>query len=374
MIAAGKEPFRVLHIMGTLDIGGISSMVLNYYTWMDREKVRFDIAVTSTVLGQDAVTFQSMGSRIYTIPRKADGIKAYTDAVRKILSETHYDAVHVHERDTSYVALRIAKQMGVKKRVAHAHGAMPVRGRRAKARLLASAILNPIYATDLLACGILAGERTYGKINLKNRKFKVLPNAIDTERFAFNPEVRAKMRKELGVEDHFVLGMVGRLAPVKNIPFAIQLVEKMKEQIPDISLLLVGSGDMQPWLEQLVKKHNLDDTIHFLGPKGDPENYYQAFDALLLPSYSEGFPVAALEAMASGLPLIVSDTVTDELSFGSAVQYLSLNDPDKWLEVMQHLRETESENQRQSRQHEVKETGYNIREAVKIMKVIYGIC
>lgn len=369
----GDTPFCVLHVMGTLANGGISSVVLNYYSLMDHKKVRFDIAVTSDSFGSNADRFRSLGSRIYTIPKKSQGIKAYTDALTQILSKTKYDAIHVHERDTSYVALRTAKKLGVKKRIAHAHSARPIQGGRDRVRQLASAVLNPLYATDLLACGILAGERTFGRLNTRTEKFRVLPNAVDTARFAFQPEVRAVKRKELGVEGRFVLGMVGRLAPVKNIPFAIQLIGRLRQRMPDAVLIIVGDGSLKPVLEQMVQKSNLEDAVHFLGLKADPENYYQAFDVMLLPSFEEGFPVSAIEAMSSGLPVLLSDTITAELGFSSAVRYCPLGVQDQWLENLIRLREHESDHIRKARQHEVKDNGYEIGETVKLLEEIYGI-
>lgn len=365
--------FRVLHVMGTLDVSGISSVVLNYCTFMDCEKIHFDIAVSGIANGKDTESFQNLGCRIYKIPLKSQGLRPYISALRRILSETHYDAVHVHEHDTSYVALFTAMMMGVPRRLAHAHSAVTVSGRKAKVRLLACQILTPLFATDLVACGTLAGEKTFGRLNTRSRKFKILPNAIDTTRFAFDPDVRVGMRKELGVENSFVLSIVGRLAPVKNHVFAFRLMEALKKTIPNGVLFVLGNGPMQPWLEKLVQRSNMGDTIRFLGKKQDPESYYQAFDALLMPSIYEGFPLVALEAMASGLPILFSEAVTKELSFGSSVQYLPLDNQKQWLESLIRIRDTEKEENRVLRQHEVRDHGYDLRDTVRILEKIYGI-
>lgn len=365
--------FRVLHVMGTLDVSGISSVVLNYCTFMDRTKIHFDIAVSGIAYGKDTESFQNLGCKIYKIPLKSQGLRPYISALRKILSETHYDAVHVHEQDTSYVALFTAMMMGVPKRLAHAHSAVMVRRRRDKVRMLACRILTPLFATDLLACGTLAGEKSFGCLNMKSRRFKILPNAIDTARFAFDPIIREKMRKELGVENSFVLGIVGRLAPVKNHVFAFRLMEALKKTIPNRVLLVLGNGPMQTWLEEIVRRSNLEDTIRFLGKKQDPESYYLAFDALLMPSVYEGFPMVALEAMASGLPILFSEAVTEELSFGSAVQYLPLDNQKQWLKSLVRIRDTEKEENRVLRQYEVKDHGFDLRDTVRILEKIYGI-
>ena len=365
--------FRVLHIMGTLDVSGISSVVLNYCAFMDRSKIHFDIAVTGVVNGKDKETFQSLGCRIYKIPLKSQGLRQYIKALRKILSETHYDAVHVHENDTSYVALFTAMLMGVPRRLAHAHSAVTIKSRRARVRRVVSQILTPLFATDLVACGRLAGEKTFGRMNTKRKKYKILPNAVDSERFAFQPSIREKMRRGLGLQNKFAIGIVGRLAPVKNHIYAFHVMEALKETMPESALLVLGSGEMQPWLEKMVQRREMSDTIRFLGKKQDPENYYQAFDALMMPSIYEGFPLVALEAMASGLPILFSEAVTKELSFGTAVQYLPLNDMKRWVDSLIKLSGNEKVCARASRQHEVKDNGYDLRNTVGILEEIYGI-
>lgn len=365
--------FRVLHIMGALDVSGISSLVLYYYSFMDREKVHFDIATTGGMNGKDVESFRKLGCRIYSIPLKSHGLKIYMATLKRILAETHYDAIHVHSNDTSYVALFVSMLMGVHKRLAHAHSAMTAHGRRARVRLLACQILTPLFATDLVACGRLAGESIFGRMNVRSKKFKIIPSAIDTERFAFQQNIREKTRSDLDLQNKFVIGIVGRLAPVKNHVFAFRVMEALKEIMPESVLLVLGSGALQPWLEKMVYSRSMGDNIRFLGKKQDPENYYQAFDVLLMPSIYEGFPLVALEAMASGLPVLFSDAVTRELNFGSAVQYLPLNDPKRWVESLVRLRDSEKAEVRVLRQREVKDHGYDLRDTVKILERIYGI-
>ena len=105
-----------------------------------------------------------------------------------------------------------------------------------------------------------------------------------------------------------------------------------------------------------------------LGKRSDVERLYQAFDLLLLPSFSEGFPVVAVEAMASGLPVLVSDRVTRELSFGSGVRYLSLKDPDSWIRAVEAF---SSDSGRERRQREVKDRGLDIRDTADTLLKLY---
>lgn len=362
---------QILHVTGCSDAGGVSSVVLNYYTHMDRNRFHFDIALLTETVGQNAKALQNLGAKLYYIPPKHLGIKAHTDALTALLKDHHYDAIHVHGADTAYVSLRVAKQCGVKKRIAHSHSAAENKTLNQRLRLVASALLNPLYATDLLACGRLAGERCYGKFNTKRKNFHILPNAIDTERFAFNPSVREEMRRELGVEDAFVLGMVGRLSYQKYYNFALRVLEKLHETLPNAVLLILGVGEEQQQIEAYIAKHKMGDYVKLLGRHAEVEKYYQAFDMFMLTSRFEGFPVAGIEAMASGLPILLSDAITDELSFGDDIYYLPLSDVEPWVETISELYLKSDPALRTNRQRRVRENGFEIRDAAKKLEEIY---
>lgn len=362
---------RILHIMGSADAGGIAAVVLNYWKHMDTTVYAFDIALGTEpgMLGNELI---SMGAKCYLLPPKHLGIKAHTDALKKILAEQHYDAVHVHGADTAYVTLRTAKKCGIKIRIAHSHSAVKNETLNSILRLMGSAVFNPIYATNLLACGRLAGQRCYGRLNTKRKKYMVLPNAIDTERFAFNPVVRDRMREQLNVSDHIVIGMVSRLSPQKNILYALQVMQLLHEKQNNSVLLIVGNGEMEEEIKSWISKNKMGSYVFLLGRHADIENYYQSFDLFMMPSVFEGFPVAGVEAMASGLPLVLSDTITDELSFGDDVYYLPLSDVEQWVKTILQLIPKTDPALRLQRQGKVRENGFDIHDTAKKLEAIYS--
>ena len=192
--------FRVLHLMGCADAGGISMVVLNYYRFIDRSKVHFDIALTVDTVGQNAQALMDLGAQVFFVPMKSMGLGAFRRALTKILKEGKYDAIHVHESETCYVALSVAKKLGVPCRVAHAHTSSPCGDLKSELRRQSGCLLNYHYATQVIGCGKLAGDRVFGKRNMQRPKAMVLPNAIDPERFSFNQRVRKEVREELGLE------------------------------------------------------------------------------------------------------------------------------------------------------------------------------
>ena len=359
---------RVLHIMGCSDVGGISTVVLNYYRFMDRTQIQFDIALTVPTVGRNALALQELGAKIHFLPLKSEGIGAFQQALKELLEKECYDAVHVHESETCYVALQVAKKLGIPCRIAHSHTSSPWEGIKGEVRRLSGIVLNYHFATYVIGCGKLAGERVFGKWNMTRPKARVLPNAIDTALFAYNETIRREVRTELGLEGKLVLGMVGRLCPEKNYPFALELIARLRREHPDCVLVIAGGGDEQTAMEQKITALGIEENVKLLGRRSDAARLYQAFDIFLLTSVTEGYPVAAVEAMASGLPVLLSDAITEELKFGSAVEYLPLGRLDTWLDAIVRWKEDAG---RGARQTEPAAHGLDIRTAAKQLEEIY---
>lgn len=360
--------FRVLHVMGCGDAGGISTVVLNYYRCIDRSKIHFDIGLTVNNVGQNALALQALGAEIFFLPLKSEGLNAFQKALSELLRQGKYDAIHVHESETSYVALQVAKKLGVPCRIAHSHTSSPYEGIKGELRRLSGCVLNYHYATRVIGCGQLAGERVFGRHNMKRKKALVLPNAIDTEKFAYNPQVRNEVRGELGVEGKFVIGMVGRLSEEKNSTYGVELLPQVLRKIPNAVLVMAGNGPEEEKIKARIRELGMEDSVIMLGRRSDVARLCQGFDVFLLPSFTEGFPVAAVEAMASGLPVLMSDVITKELSFGSAVEYLPLKEPQRWIESLLRWRDSGDRNLRQK---EVAENGLDIHDTAKLLERVY---
>lgn len=359
---------RVLHIMGCSDVGGISTVVLNYYRFIDRTQFHFDIALTVPTVGRNAGLLRELGAAIHFLPLKSQGIPAFQKALEELLLREKYDAVHVHESETCYVALQVAKKLGIPGRIAHSHTSSPWEGIKGEIRRLSGCVLNYHYASHVIGCGRLAGERVFGRGNMSRPKALVLPNAIDTRLFACDEQVRREVQRELGLEGRFVLGMVGRLCAEKNYPFALELVDRLRQTLPRCILVIAGGGEEQAALEQKILDMGLSGHVRMLGRRPDVDRLYQAFDVFMLTSFTEGYPVAAVEAMASGLPVLLSDAITRELEFGSAVEYLPLGSMERWLEAVERLQQDTG---REARRKEPEANGLDIRTAVRQLEELY---
>ena len=363
--------YKVLHVMAGADAGGISAVVLNYYKCMNRDIIHFDIAITTDYVGLNGECLQELGCEIFTIPLKSKNISGYKNSLKQILETHNYDAIHVHENSTSYVALRIAKKVGVKCRVAHAHSTIPTYSYSAKLRRLSGVVFNTMYATEIVGCGIMAGDRVFGKYNMKKKKAHILPNAIDLEKYKYSIDIRNDMRKKLNITNKIVIGTVGRISKEKNQLFLIELFKEVYTKNENTVLVIAGNGEMEVELLQAIEDSGVKEAIHFLGRRSDVSNVLQAFDIFLLPSLFEGFPVAAVEAMATGLPVILSDTITPELKFASNVKYLSISQHEQWVEKIMFYDYTNDF--RQKNTVELYNHNLDIETVVESLYSIYGV-
>lgn len=359
--------FNVLHVMYGADAGGISSVILNYYRHLVEHGFHFDLALTSDQIGLNAKRFRELGSHIYRLPSKSEGIGAYETALANLLKDNSYDAVHVHENETSYVALRVARKCGVPVRIAHSHTTSPCYSFRDHLRRVSGCVLNGHYATCLISCGKLAGERVFGKWRWRMGKVQFLPNAIDTGSYTFDPSVRRAVRQELGFNEEFVVGMVGRLSKQKNYPLALKIASTFDKNC-NVRFVAAGNGELESEISSAIEACGCGDRFKLLGRRSDTARLYQAFDAFMLTSLYEGFPVVGVEASASGLPLLVSQTITPELKKCGEVSYLPLDRPDLWVDEIKRLSMISHDLPRTNR---AKAAGFDLEDCWRILAGIY---
>lgn len=359
--------YKVLHIMAGADAGGISTVVLNYYRHLNREKIHFDIALTTDVVGKNAQLLTEMGAEIFRIPLKSQDMKGYVSSIKHILESGGYQAIHVHENETSYVALKAAKEVGIKKRIAHSHTTAPSRSFKSEIKRLIGCELNFYYATNVVGCGIMAGERVFGKRHMRSAKASILPNAIEVDQFKFRSDIRANVRDELGLSDRLILGMVGRLSAQKNYAFALQVMSDYCKKNPDAILVIAGNGEDELKIQNMINELDLSENVRLLGRRNDISRLYMAFDIFLLPSLYEGFPVAAIEAVTAGLQVLLSDTITPELKFSTGISYLPISNTSAWVNALEQVRITD----RQIGYREVKNNGFDLRDAAQLLEKLY---
>jgi glycosyltransferase involved in cell wall biosynthesis len=358
---------RVLQVVTHMNRGGLETMLMNYYRQIDRSRVQFDFLTHRPYDGDYGEEIKRLGGQIYHLPTLNPLDPHYRKVLDTFFKEhREYRVIHVHQDCMSAVILKAAKRNGVPCRIAHSHGASQEKDFKYPIKLFCRHFISR-YATELMACSEKAGEWMFC-----GAPFSVLNNAIDAEKYRYDREKRAQVRKELGMtDDQLVVGHVGRIDPPKNHPFIVEVFECLTKLEPDARLLLVGNdkGKCGDEIHALVKEKGLEDSVVFAGVQEDVSGYLQAMDVFLFPSLWEGLSLASIEAQAAGLSVLISDQVSIECRKTELVQVMSLQEPaERWAEkILETIRDTARTDTLQL----IQDAGFDIREQAKKLEDIY---
>lgn len=360
------EPIRVLQVVTHMNRGGLETMLMNYYRKIDRDKVQFDFLTHRPENEKKDYDdeIRSLGGKIYHMPTLNPFSRNYRKSLDRFFKEhKEYRIVHSHLDCLSAYPLKAAKENGVPVRIAHAHTTL-VDSNLKKYIKLYSKKLIPKYATDLFACGELAGEWMF-----EGQPFQIMNNAIDTKKYLFNENIRKKIRKELKIMDNeYVIGHVGNFTPPKNHAFIIDIFHEICKRTKNVRLVLTGGGNDSRQYQEMARELGVADRIIFTGVRTDVPDLMQAFDVFLFPSIYEGLPVTLVEAQAAGLHCIVSDQVTREVQITDLIEFLALNEnKDTWIERILKYEDADRENMLEK----IRQGKYDIEENARWLEEFY---
>lgn len=329
------EPIRILHVLGRLDRGGAETMVMNLYRQIDRSCIQFDFVLHTEEECAYSEEVRLLGGRIFSVPAFAAARALHYRHAWEALLAGHpeWKVLHSHIRSTASLYLPIARQQGIHT-IIHSHNTASGSGLSAVVKTLLQYPLR-FQADELFACSLAAGEWLYGRKACGSSRFHLLKNAIDTGHFAYREEKRKRCREALGISrEALVIGHVGRFEEQKNHRFLLDIFAAFQQKIPDAVLLLIGEGGLEKAVKHKAEELGLS-GVHFLGVRTDVDELLCAMDVFLFPSLFEGLPVTLIEAQATGLPVIASDTITDEVKVTPLVQMCSpFESAEKWADAV----------------------------------------
>lgn len=309
-----EKPIRILQVTGKMEVGGTETLIMNLYRHMDRSRVQLDFVENTTEPSYFDEEIRSLGGRIYKCPHYTG--KNHLTYIRwwKRFWKEHageYRVIHGHIGSTAAIYLRLAKKQGLYT-IAHSHGENGTGLKDYFYRLYA--FPTRFIADQFFACSRLAGIDRYGKrVGRDPNRCLLLKNAIDTGKYALQPERRQALRAQYGLgETDLLIGHVGRFSQVKNHSFLIDIFAALRALREDVRLILVGAEDAERKIRGKVEALGLSDRVIFTGVQQDTAPFYQAMDLFLLPSLSEGLPLVTVEAQTSGLPCVISDHVSED--------------------------------------------------------------
>ena len=364
------HPIHVLCVMSTLDRGGSESMVMNLFRYIDRTKIMFDFVKHTSKTGAYEEEILNLGGRIFEAPRYNlyNHIQYVSWWKRFLLQHPEYLIIHGHFFTISGVYFAVAKSCG-RITVGHSHSTETVSDwkRRPVHHIVSNYYVSQIekYSDYALACSNKAGNWLF-----KNKKFVVLNNAIDCERFRFNENKRNEYRRMFDLGDEIVVGTVANISNVKNPMGLLDIFIALKALKPKSKLIWVGGGDGKAEVENRIKKENIEELVIMLGRRDDVADILQAMDAFLLPSYNEGLPVSVIEAQGAGLPCYISNRVTNEVDITGLCHFLPIEQPDNWAEKWAKII-LNDRTCRKDMSALIRESGYDIQTTSKWLEDFY---
>lgn len=331
------EKVYVAQVIGKLASAGVEAVVNNYYRFIDTQRVQFDYVIDDDSVCPPREEIRSRGARYFVVPPSSKPLQRVA-ALTKLFRANRYTIVHAHMNTLNFLVLLAARMAGVPVRISHNHSTSDQsEGKRA----LLKRLLRPTaswLATDAMACGEQAGRWLFGDAAYDAGKVTLLPNAIDVQRYRFDPAERETMRRELGLSGKWVVGHVGRFMQQKNHAFLLEAFACLLRRRPDAVLLLIGDGDLRPEMEQKAERLGCAHAVRFMGIRADAERLYSAMDLFVLPSYYEGLPVVGIEAQAAGLPCLFSDRIDPAVAVTDDVSFLALEEgAEGWAREMECL-------------------------------------
>lgn len=352
-----KQPIRIAQMMTDMNYGGVEMVVMNYYRNIDRTKVQFDFFALEGSSIPQKEEIEKLGGRVFIVP-KYTHLSQYEKAIQKLFKENNYKIVHSHMNTLSFFSLYGAKKVGVPNRISHNHSTA---GKGETKKNIVKYLLRPlakIYPTDLCACSKHAGNWIYGK----KANYRIFNNAIDLEKYKYNPVERRELRRELGLNGKKVIGHVGRFCYQKNHDFLIDILYEVLKKDENVVLLLIGEGELEKEVKNKVKKIGLENNVIFLGRRAEAYKYYQAMDVFVLPSRYEGLGMVAIEAQAAGIPTICSTEVPKEAKILDSTHFAKdLTDYVKYILESFDIKQRDTSN-------ELRKAGYDIKtEARKLL-------
>ena len=361
-----NQPTRILHMIGSFEVGGSQALVINYYKAMDRSKIQFDFIVDHPDRMALAEVVRSMGARIYEMPSFTGKNYFQVKKAWKTFFSEHpeYKILHSHVRSYASVYIPIAKKHGLKT-VIHSHSTSNGKGLVSIVKRILQYPLR--YQADyLMACSNEAGRWLYGKKACLKDNYVFLPNAIDTEKYRYSEETADKYRKELGLTDRFVIGHVGRFHEAKNHMFLLDVFAGICKKRSDAVLLLVGDGDLRDSIKEKIHTLGLEDRVILTGNRSDVPDLMKAMDVFVFPSKWEGLPVTVVEAQAAGLTCYISDTVTKDVDVSSLVKRLPIVSSEVWVDEI-----LSSDLKRSDVIDEIVAAGFDVKKAAVSLEEFY---
>lgn len=369
---------KILQLGMTQIYGGTEAYLIHQYRGISRNKYKYEFI--SMLKDGMKICFEDeikKDSSVIRLPfdRKHHPIKTYFQWLMWMeRNASQYDALvyNINGLNVSFPLLAY-KLFGKGKIIVHSHNSGEMDGNNSFffkiIRMFNKFVINKV--VDIrLACSILTGKYIFGD----NKDVQIIHNGIEIDKYRFDPKKRDCLRKKYKLNNHFVLGHVGRFSYQKNQEFLLDVIYNLHKIDPRVILFMIGdqTGDstLATKIRQLIEERQMQEYVILESPKMNLNEYYSAFDAFLLPSRFEGLPLVGVEAQTAGLKCFFSDKISKEVAITSLVNFIGIdtNSTNKWVDS---ILSQDYSYERKEAPDFVKKAGYDLRDQIIRIEEIY---
>src|SRR5436190_9267346 len=318
---SSRSKMKVLFYNHTGEVGGAEHLLLLLLKNLDR--VRFDATLVcpagalQALAHEDEVRTETIDGLRLRFTWRVDLLFGYLKSFARVIRQLRQKVVQVdpdlvHANSIRAGLVATIATVGLRQNIVwHIHDLLP----RHPFNLLIRAMASFSPRAAFVAVAHASAQRFAGKWNGLRKRVKVIPNAVDFEKFKQDRATRRRIRHELRVDNSSpLIGMIGRLTGAKGQLEMIKAFPRVLEQVPDASLLIVGAAafnnedEYLGELEQTIANLQSPDRVRLLGARNDVAEILQALDLLVVNSASEACSLVILEAMAAGTPVLATQT------------------------------------------------------------------
>lgn len=312
--------------------GGVASFIVNVLTNFDTPNdFNIDIVVSEKITDFYDKVLSEMNVNIICLngtERENPFLRTVksSKSFKQILMKKNYDVIHFNLCNAVGIYYgKISKKYCKAKLIIHSHNSMV----GSKSKLIINNIFKNLLSKipdKRLACSDYAAQLLFDDKHLKD--VEIINNGIDLEKFRYNSKDRAEIRKNLNINDEILICHVGRYIRQKNHKYLLDIFSSIEKAYPKkTKLLLIGEGELEKEIDEYAAKLDIYKDIIKVKNTSKVSSYLSASDFFILPSFFEGLPIVGVEAQASGLPCLFSDTITRQLKLTNAVQFLDIKQP-----------------------------------------------
>ncbi|MEK7703135.1 MAG: glycosyltransferase [Nitrospirota bacterium] len=295
------DKMNIMHLTFSLDVGGLENVVLNLSKKIDKNRYCQRVCSLTSRTAM-AAEFEQCGIPVHRL-NKRDGLDPFLPSrLSRLLQEHQVHILHTHNPGPFFYGFLGAKLSETTKLVHTEHSSLP-RNYRLMSKIISFFSRG---FEKIISDSHSVTEHMIVVQGLPAEKIATIYNGIDTDLYATALRDEALL-SEFGIPmGSKIIGAVGRLESEKNHATLLSAFQKVSRIIPNAYLVIVGDGTLRDQLTAQARSLHIDTHVVFLGSRRDVYRLLPLFDLFVLPSKSEGLPLAILEAMAAKIPIVAT--------------------------------------------------------------------